>query len=95
MNARLFGQGMPTAFSVSPLAQKLRLGDDDGVVWALSGKSATARGRVIAPLFRNVPMAAADDPMLHEYLALADTLRIGRARERELARVELSKRLSS
>ena len=33
--------------------------------------------------------------MLHEYLALADTLRVGRAREREMARAELSKRLSS
>lgn len=91
----LFGQGMPTAFSVAPLAEKLRLGDEDGVVWALSGKAARSRGRVIAPLYRNVPMAAADDPMLHEYLALADTLRIGRARERAMAREELSKRLAS
>jgi hypothetical protein len=86
---------MPTAFSVGPLAQKLRLGDEDGVVWALAGKAATARGRVIAPLYRNVPRAAADDPVLYEYLALADPLRIGRAREREMARAELSKRLSS
>jgi len=37
-----------------------------GVVWAISGKAATARGRVIAPLYRNVPLAVADDPMLHE-----------------------------
>ena len=86
---------MLTAFSVGPLAQKLRLGDEDGVVWALSGKAATARGREIPPLYRNVPMAAADDPRLHEYLALADTLRIGRARERKMARAELSKSLSS
>lgn len=91
----LFGQGMPTAFSVAPLADKLRLGEEDGVVWAVSGKGASARGRVIAPLYRTVPMAAADDPMLHEYLALADTLRVGRARERAMARAELSKRLAS
>lgn len=92
----LFGQGMPTAFSVSPLAEKLRLGDEDGVVWVVSaGKVARVRGRVIAPLYRNVPLAAADDPKLHEYLALADTLRIGRARERAMAREELSSRLSS
>jgi hypothetical protein len=30
----LFGKGMPTAFSVGPLAKKLRLEDDDHVVWA-------------------------------------------------------------
>lgn len=90
----LVGRGMPTAFSVSPLVDMLR-GDDDSVVWAATGKAARARGRVVAPLYRNVPMAAADDPKLHEYLALADTLRIGRARERGLARDELSKRLSS
>lgn len=90
----LLGQGMPTAFSVSPLAEKLRLGDEDGVVWVASGKAARARGRVIAPLYRNVPLAAAADPKLHEYLALADTLRVGRARERAMAREELSRRLS-
>ena len=80
---------MPTAFSVGPLAQKRRIGDEDGVVWALSGKAATARGRVIAPLYRNVPTAAADD------LALADTLGVGRSREREMAHLELSSSTSA
>ena len=92
----LFGEGMPTAFSVGPLAMKLRLGAEDGVVWAATApsKAARARGRVIEPLYRTVPLAAAEDPVLHEYLALADTLRIGRARERTMAREELSKRLA-
>ena len=43
----------------------------------------SSRGGVIAPLYPIVPIAAADDPMLHEYLALADTLRSGRARARD------------
>jgi hypothetical protein len=90
----LFGEGMPTAFSVGPLADKLRLGEDDIVVWPMTGKAARARGRVIDPLYRTAPLAAAEDPVLHEYLALADTLRIGRARERALAREELTRRLS-
>ena len=91
----LFGVGMPTAFSVGPLAKKLRLGSEDAVVWSVSGKAASVRGRVIDPLYRTVPLAAAEDPLLHEYLALADTLRIGRARERGMAQAELAARLSS
>ena len=90
----LVGQGMPTAFSVGPLAKKLRLGDEDVVVWASRGK-ASVRGRVIEPLCRTAPLAAAEDPLLHEYLALADALRVGRARERALARDELARRLAS
>jgi len=92
----LFGEGMPTAFSVGPLAKKLRFGDEEGVVWQVAGQmKPTARGRVIAPLYRTVPQAAAEDPVLHEYLALVDTLRVGRAREQAMAREELSKRLST
>jgi hypothetical protein len=90
----LFGEGMPTAFSVAPLSKQLRLGDGDGVVWQTIGEHARVPGRVIDPLYPTVPDAAASDPLLHEYLALADTLRVGRARERALAGAELSKRLS-
>ncbi len=90
----LFGEGMPTAFSVAPLARHLRLGDDDGVVWQTNGRHARVSGRVIEPLYPTVPDAAASDPLLHEYLALADALRVGRARERAMAAAELSKRLS-
>ena len=91
----LIGDGMPTAFSVGSLADQLRLGDEDRVVWLAAGAAATARGRVIDPLYPSAPLAAAEDPKLHELLALADTLRIGRARERALARTELQKRLAA
>ena len=89
------GRGMPTAFGVGPLARALVLGDDDVVVWPVDGPGATARGRVLAPLYRSAPRAAADDPSLHELLALADSLRIGRARERALARAEMLRRLAA
>ena len=91
----LIGVGMPTAFSAAPFAEKLRLGDDDRVVWLASGAAATTRGRVIDPLYPSAPLAAAEDPKLHELLALADILRVGRARERSLARTELEKRLAA
>ena len=38
-------------------------------------------------------MAAKSDPKLYELLALVDTLRVGRARERTMAEEELRKRL--
>ncbi|MBX3201187.1 MAG: hypothetical protein KF894_23815 [Labilithrix sp.] len=65
------------------------------LVWPAEGGAATVRGQMLTPLHRNVPLAAAEDPVLHELLALSDALRVGRARERELAREELKGRLSS
>jgi hypothetical protein len=63
-------------------------------VWPSATKDRT-RGRMLAPLYRTVPLAVAEDPALHEYLALVDALRAGRARERALAKEELARRLSS
>jgi hypothetical protein len=92
----LFGEGMPTSISGSSvLSAKFRLGDEDHIVWQAPAHARRVRGRVLEPLYRNVPLAAAEDPALHEYLALADALRVGRARERGLAKEELRRRLSS
>ena len=92
----LFGQGMPTSISASTaLSAKLMLGDEDYVVWPAESRLGRIRGRVVAPLYRNVPLAAAEDPVLHEYLALVDASRGGGARERALAKEELSRRLAS
>jgi hypothetical protein len=43
------------------------------------------RGQAIEPLHPSVPYACRQDKRLYEMLALADALRIGRARERSLA----------
>jgi hypothetical protein len=93
----LFGEGMPTSIGASAaLSAKLMLGDEDLVVWpAADSRAFRVRGRVLAPLYRTVPLAAAEDPALHEYLALVDALRVGRARERALAKEELARRLAS
>lgn len=94
----LFGEGMPTSVGASVPAERLRLGENDQVVWPVAHGSpdvAQARGRLLTPLYRSVPLAAADDPVLHEYLALVDALRIGRARERAIAKDEFVKRLAS
>jgi len=45
------------------------------------------------PLYEKLPLAAMEDPLLYELLALFDALRIGQARERELAGQHLEERM--
>ena len=48
---------------------------------------------VVEPLHRCVPGAAMRDAKLYDLLALIDAVRVGQARERELARKGLEVRL--
>lgn len=75
-------RGVPTAHGVEPLASALH-DAGDAPVWAHAQGS--AKGPSILPIYRTAPQAALADPELHRLLALVDALRIGRARERELA----------
>ncbi len=84
--------GIPTAFSAAPLNRQIVVGPGAGAVWPSS--EGTAHGHRVTPLHKKVPMAAVHDPILYEYLALADALRVGRAREKNLAREELTLRLT-
>ena len=51
-------------------------------------------GQAVKPLYRSVIIAAKQDPKLHDLLALVDALRLGRARERKIAEMELQKHLT-
>lgn len=82
-------RGVPTSHSASPLKEQIQSQED--YVWPY-GKG-TVRGHSIQPLYPSVPEAALKDEKLHELLALADALRVGKAREKELAVAELKKRL--
>lgn len=82
-------RGVPTSHSASPLKEEIQ--SSEAYVWPY-GKG-TVRGHSILPLYPSVPEAALKDDKLHELLALVDALRVGRARERELAVKELKKRL--
>ena len=53
------------------------------------------RGSTLLPLYPKLPLAARADQCLYELLALFDSLRIGQARERELARSLLESRLKA
>ena len=67
------------------------VGSDESVpVWP--HREAPRRGRRCATL-RKHASSALDDPALYQLLALFDALRSGQARERELARKHLGKRL--
>lgn len=45
------------------------------------------------PLYPSVTKAVQNDPKLHELIALVDALRVGRAREKEIAIKELKARI--
>ena len=82
-------RGMPTAHSAAPLKLEISSGED--YVWPFAmGK---VRGHGITPLYSSVPQAALDDERLYELLSLVDALRVGKARERNLAIQELNSRI--
>lgn len=83
-------RGIPTAHSTSPLRSLIE--SNEVYVWPY-GKG-TVRGHAIEPLYPSVPKAVQKDELLHELLALVDAVRIGRAREKEIAVGELKNRLN-
>ncbi len=84
-------RGMPTSWAGPPLRDQLAMSDEMIPVWP--DPHGTVRGIALGPLHKSVPLAAREDPLLYELLALVDVLRDGRARERKLAEKELRLRL--
>ena len=83
--------GIPTAHGAAPL-KALILGNTDlPPVWP--DPKGKVRGQGVLPLYPTVPRAAAHDAALYELLALFDALRMGQARERDLAARLLEERL--
>jgi hypothetical protein len=82
-------RGIATAHSAAPLNAIII--SEEHYVWP-SGRG-NLRGQTILPLYPSVVEAVKNDEKLYELLALVDTLRVGRAREKEIAVQELKKRL--
>lgn len=81
-------RGILTAHSAKPLNTKIN--SKSKLVWPdIDGPT---RGESIEPIYKSAPKAALEDQKLYELLALVDALRVGRAREQQLARDELKKR---
>ena len=74
-------RGMPTAHSAPPLNSFIV--SSEPYVWPYH--EGTVRGQAIEALHPNVPSASMKDPGFYEFAALADSLRVGRARERSQA----------
>lgn len=85
-------RGIPTAYAAPPLKGRLSIGDDPPPVWPST--VGTMRGVAVHPLYPSVPAAAQKDPDLYEVLSLFDAVRIGAARERDMATKMLEKRLA-
>ncbi len=84
--------GMPTAWAAPPLDRVVKSTAQYPPVWP--DPNGPARGLSFSPLFRSVPAAARRDAVLYELLALV-AIRGGGARERNLATVELGRRLTA
>jgi hypothetical protein len=76
-------RGVPTAWAAPALAAQFSQNDSLPPVWP--DPEGLLQGVAVSPLFRSAVNAAKKDPELYDLLALVDALRIGRAREREIA----------
>jgi len=83
--------GIPTADSAPPLSRQLLPSSALPYVWPSA--RGTVRGVALAPLYPSAPEAALRDPVLGEWLALTDALRLATGRVAELARDEVLRRL--
>ncbi len=79
-------RGIPTAGSAPVLAKQFA-SDPEPVVWP--HQEGKVRGMAVQPLHPCVPGAALLDGQLYDLLALIDAGRVGRARERDIARKKL------
>ncbi len=86
-------RGVPTAHSAPVLRDEFDA-NDDPVVWPAA--RGTLLGAAVTPLLRSAPDLQATQPELYDALALVDALRIGNARDREVAgrilRIRLAER---
>lgn len=84
-------RGIPTAFAAPVLEGMLMSAGEIIPVWP--DAYGNRKGQAIQPLFRTVPGAVKKDPILYEYLALLDAVRIGNPREANLANDQLKKKI--
>ena len=82
---------MPTTHAASPLNVHFQASQELPPVWP--DAEGTLRGESFSPLYRSAVAASKKDTKLYELLALVDAIRGGRAREREIAKMELTKAL--
>lgn len=83
-------QGVPTAHSGPILAEQID--SEEPYVWP--SPNGSVRGRAIEPLVPKASELPQRSPAAYEMLSLVDALRVGRARERNLASKALRQKLN-
>ncbi len=86
-------RGLPTAFAAPVMNGLLVAAEEPPPVWP--DTEGHVRGIGLSPLHKSAPIAARNDPALYDLLAMVDSIRSGKARERALAAKELERRLSA
>ena len=84
-------RGMPTSYAAAPMDAWFVEDSEPPPVWP--DPEGEVRGESFSPLYKSAPVAAKNDHELYQLLALVDAIRGGRARERDIAKKELKKRL--
>lgn len=82
-------RGVLTAHAAEPLNQLIH--SSEKYVWPYA--KGTDRGQAIEPMYNTVVEASLKDHDLYELLTLVDAIRVGKVREKELAKKELEKRI--
>lgn len=82
-------RGVLTAHTAEPLNKIINA--NEKYVWPYA--KGVDRGQAIEPLFSPVVEASLKDKELYELLTMVDAIRVGRIREKEIAKKELEKRI--
>lgn len=82
-------RGMATAHSAVPLNKTIN--STETYVWPFA--KGNTRGQAVLPLYSSAIEASLKDATLYELLAMVDALRVGSTREKEIAKLELKKRI--
>lgn len=88
-----YTRGIPAAVAAPLFHDKVALGNDPIPVWP--DAKGEKRGLALMPIHPAVPKALRDTPdqLFYEFLVLIDTIRSGKARERNIAIALLKERL--
>ena len=77
-------RGIPTSFS-SPMLSNKFVNEDNDVIFVWPHPSGHRRGQELTPLYKSVPDACMRDNNLYNALSVLDAIRIGRARDKNIA----------
>jgi len=82
-------RGVLTAHAAEPLSSIIKA--NEKYVWPYA--KGLDRGQAVEPLYSTIVEASLKDRDLYELLTMVDAIRVGRVREKEIAKKELQKRI--